>query len=362
MALGLGDGAIPGAEEHAGIRESLEKGKGPRGSRMSAKRVLVTGATGFTGSHLAERLAREGHVVRALVRDPARSAHLRDCGVEPALGDLRDRDSLDRAACGIELVYHIGALFRPENVSRREMWETNVDGTRNLLDAAIRAGVERFVHCSTVGVHGDVRDPPANEQAPYAPGDRYQDSKTEGEKVVLQHMSAGSIPISIFRPGGIYGPRDLRFLKLIRGIATRRFVMLGSGKVLYQMIYVADLIDGILLCGTRENAVGNVYILTGEEPQTLNRLAEVVSEVLGVAPPRLRLPVTPVYLAGFACELLCRPFGVNPPLYRRRVDFFRKTRWFDISKAKRDLGFQPKTDLKAGIQLTVDWYRQQGYL
>jgi nucleoside-diphosphate-sugar epimerase len=329
---------------------------------MKTRTVLVTGATGFTGSHLCERLVREGQSVRALVRKSGPNAVLRDCGVDMVLGDLRDLPSLERAMKGVEVVYHIAALFRPENVSRKEMWETNVLGTRNILDAAIKADVERFIHCSTIGVHGDIRNPPANEEAPYAPGDYYQESKTEGERLVLRYMAENRIPAVVFRPGGIYGPRDWRFLKLVKAIKNRKFVMLGSGEVIYQMIYIDDLIDGIVLCGSEEQALGHVYILTGEEPTTLNQLVRLIAEVLQVAPTRLRFPVTPVYFAGFACELLCKPLGINPPLYRRRVDFFRKTRCFDISKAKRQLGFKPKTALRNGLTLTVEWYQKQGWL
>ena len=329
---------------------------------MTAERFLVTGATGFTGGHLCERLAKDGHSVRALVRDTNRCADLQRWGIELVPGDLRDPESLNRATRGIDVVYHIAALFRPENVSRKDMWETNVQGTKNILIAATRSGVRRFVHCSTVGVHGDIKNPPANEQTPYGPGDYYQESKTEGELLALQCAAEGRIPVAVFRPGGIYGPRDLRFLKLFKAIKSRGFVMLGSGKVLYQMIYIDDLIDGILLCGTHEKAIGNTYILTGEEPVTLNRLVHLIAEVLGVRPSRLRFPVTPVYLAGLLCELICKPLGINPPLYRRRVDFFRKTRSFDISKAKRDLGFKPKTELKTGIRQTADWYREYGHV
>lgn len=329
---------------------------------MGTERVLVTGATGFTGGHLCERLAREGYAVRALVRDPSRGAALRRHGVEVAVGDLRDPGSLERAAAGRDVVYHIAALFRPENVSRKDMWEINVQGTKHMLDAAMKGGVRRFVHCSTIGVHGDIKNPPADEQTPYGPGDHYQESKTEGERVVLEYMAYDRLPIVVFRPGGIYGARDLRFLKLIKLIHNKKFIMLGSGKVFYQMIYIDDLVDGILLCGTREKAISNVYILTGEEPTTLNQLVRLIAEVLGVPPPRWHFPVTPVYVAGFMCELLCKPLGINPPLYRRRVDFFRKTRCFVISKAKRELGFTPKTDLKTGIGLTVAWYRNHGYL
>jgi nucleoside-diphosphate-sugar epimerase len=329
---------------------------------MSSEKILVTGGTGFTGGHLCERLARTGYAVKALVRNPGRCSSLSQWGVELVAGDLRDPESLKQATRGIAVVYHVAALFRPENFSRKEMWEINVQGTRNILEAAIKAGVQRFVHCSTVGVHGEIKNPPGNEETPYGPGDHYQESKTEGERLVLQYRNQGRLPIVIFRPGGIYGPRDLRFLKLIKGIKTKKFVMLGSGEVNYQMIYIDDLIDGILLCGTRKGAVGNTYILTGETAVTLNHLVRVIAEVLGVRPTRLHFPVTPVYVAGFLCELLCKPLGINPPLYRRRVDFFRKTRSFDISKAKRELGFKPKVELKCGIRRTTDWYRENAYL
>jgi nucleoside-diphosphate-sugar epimerase len=329
---------------------------------MSAERILVTGATGFTGGHLCERLAKEGYAVRALVRDRNRCAELSRWGVEILAGDLRDPVSLTRAMQGVDTVYHVAALYRPENVFRRQMWESNVQGTKNMLDAAVKGGVRRFVHCSTVGVHGDIKNPPANEETAYAPGDYYQQSKAEGERAVLEYMAQGRLPIVAFRPAGIYGPRDLRFLKLIKAIKTRKFAMLGSGEVIYHMIYIDDLIDGILLCGSQEKALGNVYILAGEEPTTLNGLVRVIADVLSVPPPRLHLPFMPVYLAGLMCELLCKPLGINPPLYRRRVDFFRKTRCFTIAKARQELGFTPRTDLKTGMGLTVDWYRRHGYL
>jgi nucleoside-diphosphate-sugar epimerase len=322
----------------------------------------VTGATGFTGSHLCLRLSAEGQAVRALVRDPRKASALERAGVELAVGDLRDRESLQRAVKGIDIVYHIGAIFRPENVSRKEMWAVNVEGTRSLLDAAVTVGVKRFVHCSTVGVHGDIKNPPANEAAPYSPGDHYQKSKTEGEQIALRYIAEGRIPGVVFRPAGIYGPGDMRFLKLVKAINTRKFVMLGSGKIQYQLVFIEDLIDGILLCGTSPIAQGNIYILTGESPVTLNDLVSMIAGVLKVPSPRWHFPVAPVYVAGAMCELLLKPFKINPPLYRRRVDFFRKTRVFEISKAKQDLGFHPKTELLRGLETTIAWYRQMSLI
>jgi nucleoside-diphosphate-sugar epimerase len=325
-------------------------------------RTLVTGGTGFTGGHLCRRLLRAGHHVQALVRDPRRAETLSRWGAQLVQGDLRDPPALRRAVENCDVVYHIAAAFRQEDLTARQMREINAGGTRNLLEAAEAAGVGRFVHCSTVGVHGETRNGPADEESPCRPGDRYQRSKVEGERIVRSFINRGRMPIVIFRPGGIYGPGDLRFLKLFRAIDRGRFIMLGSGEILYQLIYIDDLIDGILACGAEQRAVGRIYILTGERPVTLNRLVNSIADVLGVDPPRLRFPVTPVYLAGCLCELLCKPLGISPPVYRRRVDFFRKSRSFDISRAQRELGFQPKTDLRTGLGLTADWYRKQGYL
>lgn len=329
---------------------------------MSRERILVTGATGFTGGHLCQRLTAAGYTVRALVRDPRRSAELSTWGAEVYAGDLRDPASLKSAMIGIDVVYHIAASYRQANATRKEMWETNVHGTRNLLDAALKANVTRFVHCSTIGVHGCIKNPPANEETAYGPGDDYQESKTEAERIVRNYMSEGRLPIVIFRPAGIYGPRDLRFLKLFKAIKNRRFMMLGSGRITYHFVYIDDLIDGVLLCGTEAKSVGSIYILASEAPVAINRLVEVIAEALGVSAPRLRFPVTPVYVAGYLCELLCKPFGINPPLYRRRVDFFRKNRAFDISKARRELGFHPRTNLPTGIRLTAQWYQKNSLL
>jgi nucleoside-diphosphate-sugar epimerase len=325
-------------------------------------KILVTEGTGFAGGHLCERLVSSGYSVKALVHDPNRSLELQKLGMELALGDLRDRGSLANAMEGVDLVYNIAAIYRKPNPTRKELWDTNVLGTKNMLEASINAGVKRFVHCSTVGVNGHIKNPPANEETPYAPGDYYQESKVEAEKIVFQYMHEGNISCVICRPCGLYGPKDLRFLQLFKAIKNGVFFMVGSGEVSYHMIYIDDLVDGLLLCGTKQEAIGNVYILGGETPVTLNELVRLIAEVLGVPPPRLRVPFAPVYIASILCEWMSKPFGIEPPLYRRRVDFFRKQRAFDISKAKRELNFQPKTDLKTGIRLTAEWYKNEGLL
>jgi nucleoside-diphosphate-sugar epimerase len=151
-------------------------------------------------------------------------------------------------------------------------------------------------------------------------------------------------------------------LKLFRGIAKRRFVIFGSGRIFYHLTYIDDVVEGLRLCGEVPQAAGRAYIIAGAEVRTLNEVAAIVSDEAGVPPPWLHLPAGPIWLAGAVCEALCAPLGVEPPLYRRRVEFFTKSRAFDISRARAELGYAPAVDLREGIRRTLAWYQAQGWL
>ena len=326
-------------------------------------RALVTGATGFTGGHLARHLRACGQEVRALVRrEDARSAALAAEGIALCTGDLTDRSSLARALSGVDIVYNIGATYRQAAARRDDYFAINAAAVADLVDAAAAARVRRVVHCSTVGVHGDVERPPADEDAPLRPGDEYQRSKLEGERLGRRAAERTGVELVIARPSGIYGPGDRRLLKLFRGVARRRFVTLGSGEIFYHLTFVEDLAEGFRLCGEVPRAAGRTYILAGGEVTSLNELVRRIAAAAGVRPLALHLPVWPVWLAGAACEAVCVPLGVEPPLYRRRVDFFTKSRAFDISRARAELGFDPKVGLDDGIRRTLGWYHEQGWL
>ncbi len=326
--------------------------------------ALVTGATGFTGGHLARELARRGVAVRALVRDPAGgpAVSLRAGGIEIVGGDVRDRAALDAATRGVGVVFHIAALYRQAGLPDSEYRGVNAAAAATVVEAAAAAGVRRVVHCSTVGVHGDVTHPPADETAPLRPGDIYQVTKLEGEEIARRAGEDHEIQVTIARPSGIYGPGDRRLLKLFRGVARRRFPMLGSGNIYYHLTYIEDLVEGLILCGEHPMAANRVYILAGGEVTTLRELVRIVAEVAGVPPPRVRLPVWPVWAAGALCETVCAPFGIEPPIYRRRVDFYTKSRAFDISRARTEIGYNPRVSLRDGIGRTLEWYRQHGWL
>lgn len=329
-------------------------------------RVLVTGATGFTGGHLAATLGRRGDDVRALVRPRSlarfAASDLPAAGVVPAEGDLASPEALARACQGVEVVYHIAATYREAGQPDSAYRAINVDGTRHLLEAARAAGVRRVVHCSTGGVHGHIAHPPANEDAPFSPGDVYQHTKLEAEQLARRFGLDRGLDVVVARPIGIHGPGDTRFLKMFRGLARGRFPMLGPGTAFYHLTYIDDLVEGFRLCGEMPAARGRTYILAGAEYTTLKALVALVAEELGVAAPRVHLPVWPVWLAGLACELICVPLRIEPPLYRRRVDFYTKSRAFDITRARTELGYAPQVDLRTGVRRTIEWYRAQGWL
>ena len=327
-------------------------------------KVLVTGGTGFIGGHLCRRLVKDGHSVRALVRDPKRSKELQELGVDIAIGDLRDYDSLVKAAEGIDIIYSFAAIFRQENVSKKDFRATNVQGIKNLLDAAVKAGVPRLAHCSSTGVYGYFDDPPATEKTPYnlIEGDVYIETKFGGEEHVRQYDAKGLISTTVFNITGVYGPYDTRFLKLFKSIHNGVFHMIGSGENCVQMIYIDDLIDGVILCGTHEKAAGDNFILTGHDAVKLNDLVADISKAVDRKPPRFHIPFKLVYYAGLLCEVTLKPLGIPPPLYRRRVGFFKMNKVFDISKARDVLGFAPDTNLNTGIRKTVDWYLENDYI
>ena len=293
-----------------------------------------------------------------MVRGPAAA----DPAIQYVSADLLDPAAVERAADGVDVVYHIAAIYRQAGLKRSQYQAVNADAVRTVIEAAQRGGARRVVHCSTVGVHGDVEHPPANEDAPLKPGDVYQETKLEGERIARSTAEQTGVEVVIARPTGIYGPRDRRLLKLFRGVSRRRFVILGSGRIFYHLTYLDDLVEGFRLCGEVPAAAGRTYILAGAEVTTLNELVAMIAQEAGVRPPPFRLPVWPFWVAGAACEAVCAPLGIEPPLYRRRVDFFTKSRAFDISRARTELGYAPQVSLRDGIRRTLDWYRSAGWL
>lgn len=330
--------------------------------KKKSLKVFVTGGTGFAGRHLVSRLVKKEESVRVLVRKNSNVDYLKKLNVELYLGDITDKNSIKVAIKGVDIVYHIAALFRQARFPDKVYWQVNVQGTQNMLEASYEEGVKRFVHCSTIGVLGYIAHPPADETYLYNPGDVYQRSKCEGEKLALKFFRDKKFPVVVARPTAIYGPGDMRLFKLFKYVSSGKVVILGDGNPFYHLVYVEDLVRGFELCAQKENAVGKVYILGGDKYLTLNELIDLIAKVLGVSVSKIHLPVFPFRVLGILCEKVCVPLRIEPPLHRRRVDFFTKSRAFNISKAKKELGYKPEFDLKTGLRLTGEWYREKGLL
>jgi 2-alkyl-3-oxoalkanoate reductase len=326
-------------------------------------RVLVTGGTGFTGKALVERLLDQGHQVVALdYKEGLETDHLRARGAEVILGSVTDRPIVERSMKDVEFVFHLAAAFRELNVPNSFYDQVNVEGTRNVLDAARRQGVRKFVYCSTCGVHGNVDHPPANEDAPIRPADYYQRTKYEAEPYVKRDAGP-TMETVILRPAAIYGPGDPeRFYMIFKRVARGTFPMFGSGRTLYHPLYIDNLVDAFLLCIPPKIGNGREYLIADEEYYPIEEIVRAVARALDVKVKIPHYPVWPVVAVGHVVEKLCKPFGIVPPIFPRRVDWYRQNRAFDISRAKRELGYRPRIALEEGLRVTGAWYRQMGYL
>ena len=328
-------------------------------------KVLVTGGTGFIGSKLALKSQQLGHSVTVLgqvnnsfERENQRLLEARGVAVE--LAAVTERDRVFRLTEGCDVVFHLAAAQHEANVPDRHFWDVNVEGTRNVLEASIAGGVGRLVHGSTIGVYGSALAGELNEASPLKPDNIYGITKLEGEKLVLSR--AAEIPVVAIRISETYGPGDRRLLKLFRAVEKKMFFMIGRGDNKHQLIYVDDLLDGLYLAATSDKAVGQLFVLAGGEIVTTWEMVRTIANALETRVRRLRSPLWPFVGAAVIMEKTLKPFGIQPPLHRRRLDFFRKSFFFSRDRARTVLGFEPATSFHDGVAKTLAWYRENTHL
>jgi len=326
-------------------------------------KILVTGGTGFTGKALVRRLLNDGHQVVALdFQEGLKTQELREWGAEVVIGTVTDKEVVDRCMKGVEVVHHLAAAFRQLNVPNSYYWDVNVEGTRNVLEAARRENVKKFVYCSTCGVHGNVDNPPGNEDSPINAADYYQQTKYEAEPIVKEYQQKG-METTILRPAAIYGPGDPeRFFMIFKRVNKGMFPMFGNGKTLYHPLYIDHLVDAHVLAQEPGKGAGEAYLIADEQYIEIETLVQKTAAALEVDVKIPHFPVTPVIVVGHICEKVCKPFKITPPIFPRRVDWYRQNRAFSIDKAKRDLGYAPHISIDEGLRRTAAWYREEGYL
>lgn len=330
-------------------------------------KVLITGGTGFLGSRLSRRHLAAGNEVRVVAKEatPLEASNaeaLRREGVDVRVGDFGDADLLREALQGVDRVFHIAAAMREANVDDDHFWNVNVRGTEQLLTLSREAQVERFVYCSTAGVVGTDRGMETNEDSDPKPKDIYQTTKLAAERAVLAFGQQNDYAVTAIRPPGVYGPGDGRLVKLFKMVQKGWFLLPGGGKGKHHMVFIEDLLDAFEAASTHPAALGRVFNATGPRAVPLVELVDEIANVLATEYRKVRVPFLPLDLLAVTCETVCKPIGIQPPIYRRRLDFYRHDEDFSNARAKAELGWEPKYTLGEGLRLTVEAYRSEGLL
>ena len=398
---------------------------------FAGAKVLVTGATGFTGSVLVRKLAAAGAEVHAIARETSNLKPFEGLKIIWHKGQVYDEAVVAEAAKDVQYVFHLAAAYREAKYGDEMYRKVHVQSTQLLAKAVLsgsnpngakispgspqarppqtvlpsnmegeavlsrqqngaktfnlapfgsdhkiknnpelsikvrfdpEGGFKRFVHVSTVGVHGHIANPPADENYPFHPGDIYQETKAEAELWLRQFAAENKLPLTVIRPAAIYGPGDTRLLKFFR-MASKRFLILpGTKRGLYHLVHVDDLTDVLMLAATHPAALNEVFICGNPECMSLEQIARVVADELGTHFRVVRLPAFPFFLAADICEKICRKIGVEPPIHRRRLAFFTKDRSFDTRKLREKLGYTMKYTNEQGLRETTRWYCAHGLL
>ncbi|MBN1488083.1 MAG: NAD-dependent epimerase/dehydratase family protein [Anaerolineae bacterium] len=323
-------------------------------------RVLVTGANGCVGAMLCRKLVERGDSVRGLVRKTSDLSLLEGLPVQRVVGSLEDHASLLGATQDVDIVYHVAAAvtdWGPLTYFR----SVNVAGTQNVLDAAVKNHVQRFVYISSVAVHNFTGAQDMDEDSPQLPTPFYYcQTKREAESLVLSYHRQGRMPVVIVRPGDIYGPGDrVSLLPLAPMLESGHMAYVGDGRKLGAFTYVENLVDGLILAGIKKDALGEVFVITDGLKLTWREYFEKLTAALDLPKPWICVPVSLAYALATGLEFVYRLFRIQsrPPITRYLITHLSKDFHFSIEKAHRVLGYAPRVDVNEAISRTAAWYK-----
>lgn len=326
-------------------------------------KMLVTGGTGFTGSALVKRLISKGNEV--IVLDNQKGIMHDDLvklGAKISIGSIADKELVTKCVAGCDVIFHLAAAFRKVNLPKSVYYDTNVTAMRQLLEICKAENVKKVVYCSTQGVHGNVDNPPGDETTPIEPEDYYQVTKYQGEEVAQEFIKDG-MDITILRPTAIYGPGDPgRFLMLFKRVKSGMFPFFGKGEALYHPLYIENFVDAFELAAEKPEGKGETYLIADEKFYHIKEIVILIDKIMKTNAKIKYFPFWPLYAIATVVEILYKPLPWDPPIFRRRADWFRQNRAFKIDKAKNELGYNPKVGLEEGLTKTYEWYRDNGYL
>lgn len=319
---------------------------------------LITGATGFIGSHVAENLINQGEDVTTLVRPTSNTQFLKKIGARLSVGDLNDADSLDRTAQGKDRIYHCAAIA-DEWISKKEAFRINVQGTRNLLEAARKARVKRFIFVSSLAVLGMKDHHKTPPDAPYEKsGDNYIDTKIDSEQMALEYHRNFSVPVTVIRPGFVFGPRDSKFIpRVLEKLSRGKFMFVGDGKNKINAVYIENLTRAIVLADKTESSLGKAYNVTNDSGMAVRDFIFKIADTWNLKRPSKHIPKSAAYFICNVLEAWARATRSRKPPYitKTRIKFLSLNLDFDITKTREELGYMPEVDIDEGLRRTKEW-------
>jgi nucleoside-diphosphate-sugar epimerase len=325
-------------------------------------KVLITGATGLLGGHLIKELQQRQENIRALVLPVENADNLVQQGIEVVRGDITDASTLAAAVQNVDLVFHLAGMmgvWRPLEDYRL----VNVTGSENLYNAAKKAGVCRYVHTSSHTVYGLGYGRFLTENDPLRPDpDPYSLTKAEGDRLMRRLMLNSDVETVILRPGTFFGPGDrLHFGRMAQKMKNNKGIIIGRGSNALPFCYVTDVVQGFLLAAYHQNAPGNVYNITNDQPLTQQEMFNAIADAVGGTRPRLHLPYLPIYFGAIVAErVVATVTRTKPVVTQLGAMMFGSDNRHSVEKARRELGFEPKVDLREGIKLAAEWFNAGG--
>jgi 2-alkyl-3-oxoalkanoate reductase len=322
--------------------------------------TLITGGTGLVGHHLVTKLQHRGDRVRALVLPSENAGWLEERGVTVYRGDIRDPDTLTAPMRGVDTVFHLAAM-QGVWLPIEEYYKVNVTGTENVCRAAMIAGARRIVHVSSWTIYGMARSQPLTEDVPPNPWhDPYWITKAQGDLLVQRMIAKDHLPAAIIRPGTIFGSDDrLNFGRIADKLRAGKSLVIGSGRNALPLVYVTDVVQGLILCADHDRAQGQAFNITNDQPLTQEEFLHAIAQELGTAPPRLHVPYSAAYAIAYAAERVVKFTGSKHPLVTRHgVTLYGTDNRHSIDKARSELGYAPQVSIRGGVQLACIWYRQ----
>ena len=326
--------------------------------------VLLTGATGFIGSHLAEQLHQKGYDLRLLVRSTSNLQWVEHLPIEKVVGSLSDIDSLKKGAEGVDYVYHIAGVVAAKN--RQGFFKGNVDATRNLLEAVrqVNPGLKKFIHASSLAAVGPAmaEDRLVDESFPFRPITTYGESKAEAERIVTEYGK--DLPVTIVRPPAVYGPRDVGVYTFFQVVAKGFAPLIGFGRKVVSLVHVNDLVNGFILAGESERSTGEAYFISSEDLYTWEEVGETAARAMGKKRVRyLRVPHSVIYIAAGISGFMGRFQKKAPILDLEKGRDITQAFWIcSVEKAKQELGYAQNVSIKDGVEETVNWYQEKGWI